>query len=206
MIQSVNYVICTCCVFPAYAQQMKVFVFVLVCHGGNMDCWRTQYTSECGSKASASRVFINSQERACTSGRVESTAESASVYCGQTHIVDAGDLDCQMMVSHPYPCFSRPLPLFSTPTFSLSHRHIHSFSHCTGFLSHFLSFPSHFLSLLSLLSPIPLLSLSLMSLHEQVQLSMKLTGSELHSKNSGMKFIPLFLLCNHFSLIYDESH
>ena len=125
---------------------------VLVCHGGNMDCWRTQYTSKCGSKASASRVFINSQERACTSGRVESTAESASVYCGHTHIVDAGDLDCQMMVSHPYPCFSRPLPLFSTPTFSLSHRHIHSFSHCTGFLSHFLS---HLTSSLFSLSPPP---------------------------------------------------
>ena len=55
--------LCSCCVFPAYgyAQQMKVFVFVLVCHGGNMDCWRTQYTTECGSKAYASRVFINSR-------------------------------------------------------------------------------------------------------------------------------------------------
>ena len=70
-----------------------------------MDCWRTQYTTECGSKASASRVFINSQERACTSGRVECTAESASVYCGQTHIVDAGDLDYQIMVSYSHPFF-----------------------------------------------------------------------------------------------------
>ena len=156
---------------------------VLVCHGGNMDCWRTQYTSKCGSKASASRVFINSQERACTSGRVESTAESASFYCGQTHIVDAGDLDCQMMVSHPYPCFSRPPPPFSTST-SLTQ-------------THSLSLPLHFLSHLtsSLFSPppTPCFPYFYMSLHEQVQLSMKLTGSE----------------PNHFSLIrliYDESH
>ena len=156
-----------------------------------MDCWRTQYTTKCGSKASASRVFINSQERACTSGRVESTAESASVYCGQTHIVDAGDLDCQMMVSHPYPCFSRPLPPFSTPTFSLAHRHIHSLFLPLHWLSLSLSFFPISLPLFS--PPHPLLSLSLMSLHEQVQLSMKLKGSE----------------PNHFSLIrfiYDESH
>ena len=102
---------------------MKVLLFVLVCHGGNMDCWRTQYTTECGSKASASRVFINSQERACTSGRVECTAESASVYCGQTHIVDAGDLDYQMMVSYSHPFFILcpcSLPLFSTPALSFS--------------------------------------------------------------------------------------
>ena len=94
----------------------------------------------------SSRVFINSQERACTSVRVEPTAESASVCCGQTHIVNAGDLDYQMMVSHPHPCFSHPPLPFSTPTFSLSHRHTHSLFLPSHFLSHFLSFQSHFLS------------------------------------------------------------
>ena len=81
-----------------------------------MDCWRTQYTTECGSKASASRVFINSQERACTSGRVECTAESAGIYCGQTHIVDAGGLDNQMMVLTHFSFFAPVL-------------YPHSFSH-----------------------------------------------------------------------------
>ena len=97
-----------------------------------------------------------------------------------------------------YPCSLLPPSLSHTDTFTLSPIAL-AFS-LTFSLSHLTFSP------LSPPPPIPLLSLSLMSLHEQVQLSMKLTGSELHSKNSGMKFIPLFLLCNHFSLIYDESH
>ena len=82
--------------------------------------------TECGSKASASRVFINFQKRACTSGRVECTAESASVYCGQTHVVEAGDLDYQMMVSysHPffilYPCSLPPALFFLSLSFNPS--------------------------------------------------------------------------------------
>ena len=94
------------------------------------------------------------KERTCTSRQVESTAESTSIYCGQTHIVDARDLNCQMMVCHPLP---------------------HLLSHTHSFSPIALAFS---LISLPLSSPHPLLSLSLMSPHEQVQLSMKLTESE----------------------------
>jgi len=79
-------VVCTSC----------VNILVFMCgNDTTMDCWKTHYMTESGSQASASRVFINSQERRCTSGRIESTASSASVSCtglDQTQKADDPDL------------------------------------------------------------------------------------------------------------------
>ena len=57
-----------------------------------MDCWKTQFVTGCGNQASASRVFISSDDRACTSGRVECTTESASVDCNEgPDLANVGD-------------------------------------------------------------------------------------------------------------------
>ena len=61
-----------------------------------MDYWKTQYLSEHGGQASSSRVFIASHDQGYASGRVESSATSASVSCtlaGQ--LQDGDDLSVQ---------------------------------------------------------------------------------------------------------------
>lgn len=56
-------------------QRMSMCLLVLVCKNDiTMDCWKTQYMTERGTQASASRVFISSQDEA--SGQVECTASS----------------------------------------------------------------------------------------------------------------------------------
>lgn len=59
-----------------------------------MDSWKTQFVTGCGSQTLASRVFINSDDKACTSGRVQCTAESATSDCN----VDLQDLDDEIVV------------------------------------------------------------------------------------------------------------
>ena len=65
-----------------------------------MDCWKTQFLTERGSQPSASRVVISSDDKACPSGRVESTAKSASVDCNVgTHCqVDLSGVDDELVV------------------------------------------------------------------------------------------------------------
>ena len=47
-------------------QRMSMCLLVLVCKNDiTMDCWKTQYMTERGTQASASRVFISSQDKAC---------------------------------------------------------------------------------------------------------------------------------------------
>ena len=70
---------------------MSCCVLVIVCTNITMDCWKTQFVAGCGNQASASRVFISSDDKACTSGRVECTAESATIDCNVE--LDLPDLD-----------------------------------------------------------------------------------------------------------------
>ena len=61
-----------------------------------MDCWKTQFVTGCGTQASASRVFISSGDKACSSGRLECTAESASIDCNEEP--DLANLDDEVVV------------------------------------------------------------------------------------------------------------
>ena len=78
---------------------MSCCVLVVVCTDITMDCWRTQFVTNGGNQASASRVFISSDDQACMSGRVECTAESASVDCNAgAQEVDLSNVDDEIVV------------------------------------------------------------------------------------------------------------
>ena len=108
-----------------------------------MDCWKTRYVAASGSEASASRVFSISQGRV-GSGRVESTAVSASV-CGtldqsQTQQVE----DPELSIMDPELSMMEDDPVMTVSSLSLClPQHIHTCTHNLSFA--FSSFHAPFL-------------------------------------------------------------
>ena len=86
---------------------MSCCVVIVVCTDITMDCWKTQFVTGCGSQASASRVFISSDDKACTSGRVECSAESAIIDCNvkpHLDLVDLSSVDDEIVVVSSSAC------------------------------------------------------------------------------------------------------
>ena len=94
-----------------------------------MDCWKTRYVAASGSEASASRIFSISQGRV-GSGRVESTAVSASVYGtldqSQTQQVE----DPELSIMDPELSMMEDDPVMTVSSLSLclppTHTHMHT--------------------------------------------------------------------------------
>ena len=77
---------------------MSSCVLIIVYTNITIDCWKTQFVTGCGDQATASRVFISSDNKECTSGRVECTAESATIDVARPNPVELPDVDDEIVI------------------------------------------------------------------------------------------------------------